>query len=252
MRSIKRRASRSKKILVLLSVLVVAFVIFLISVVIQKQVDQKYKKQIQTLKQVNQEVMAEVYVAKEKLSAGDIITKENMEKKNCAISMTSDQYITEEDFGKVLLIDVDAEVPLIQNMVIQKVEGGVREVQCDEVLLNDNLEENDYVDVRISLPNGEDFVVLSKKAIHGLMEEEAKKVCYLWLTEEEIKQYTMAVVEASLSRGARLYTTKYLQATVQHATEVSYNPDSKILEKLSEENMEETDDIDMIYDVWEE
>lgn len=238
--------------LALLSVLAVVFIFFMVAVVISRQVDKKYQKQIQTLIQANQDVMAEVYVAKDKLSAGDIISKENTEKKTGAISMASDQYITEEDFGKVLLIDVDAEVQLIKDMIIQKVEGGVREVQCDEVLLNDNLEENDYVDVRISLPNGEDYVVLSKKAIHGLMEAEAKKVCYLWLTEEEIKQYTMAVVEASLNRGARLYTTKYLQATVQNATEVSYIPDSKNLEKLSEENIEETDELDMIYDVWEE
>lgn len=220
----RRKTKTKKRVLITLSVLSLVAGICLLLFGVKYKTKERYEMNLQSLIQEKEEALTEVYVSKEALKKGDIIYEENTEKRSCLVSMSKDQYITSDDFGKVLLIDVEGDTQLIKNMLLEPIQEGLREVQCDEVFLSENLREFDYVDVRIALPNGEDYVVLSKKMVHELRQEELKSTCFLWLTEDEITNYSAAVVDANQYKGSSLYTTKYIEPTVQEATKVTYIP----------------------------
>jgi hypothetical protein len=111
-----------------------------------------------------------------------------------------------------------------------KVSSDLREVEYQILNINSNILSNDTIDVRIVFPNGESLVVLSKKIIKGITE--GTVMCYLWLDPQEILKMSAAIVDAALYPGTRLITTKYIEPSIQDASEVTYTPSLSILELL--------------------
>lgn len=85
----------------------------------------------------------------------------------------------------------------------------------------DKLQKGNYVDVRISFPNGEDCVVLAKKKVMDLVKPDAEKgmPASLWLevNEEEILRLSSAAVDAYLWEGTSIYAIRYLSDTQKTA-----------------------------------
>lgn len=83
------------------------------------------------------------------------------------------------------------------------------------------LKEGDYVDLRITYPRGEDFVVLSHKRIMSITEQTLK----VYMTEEEQILYQSALVDFYLSRnyGSDIYLTKYVEPGLQSDASVFYS-----------------------------
>jgi hypothetical protein len=119
----------------------------------------------------------------------------------------------------------------------------LRELEYDVINISSNIADSDTVDIRISYPNGESYIVLSKKVIKGYTPE--KVTCYLWLTEEEHLRMSAAIVDASLYSGAKLYVSKYIEPSIQEASIINFVPslsvisllesDPNIIEKSSQE-----------------
>lgn len=194
-----------------------------------------------------QELLAErdankryVYIAKEEICAGTLITEEYFERIYAYAGMENDFYMNDTDMGKVLLLDIPQGTQILKSMVSEQLEAkGIREVECDVIGLNNNLADGDYVDIRLALPNGEDYIVLAKKSIHDLKREESTQqldgVCYLWLTEEEILYLSASIVDAYLYQGAILYTTKYIEPSIQEASLVTYVPSLASIELIAQD-----------------
>jgi hypothetical protein len=106
----------------------------------------------------------------------------------------------------------------------------LREVEYQVFNINSNIISNDIIDVRINFPNGESLIVLSKKAIKGITD--GSVLCYLWLNAEEILRMSAAIVDAALYPGTLLITTKYIEPSIQEASEVTYTPSLAILDLL--------------------
>lgn len=66
---------------------------------------------------------------------------------------------------------------------------------------------DDYIDVRLRLPSGQDYIVISKKRILDIMEH----TIWLNLTEEEILTMSNAIVEAYQMTGSYLYVNLYAE-----------------------------------------
>ncbi len=194
-----------------------------------------------------QELLAErdankryVYIAKDAIRAGTILTEEYFEQVYAYAGMGSDFYMNIEDMGKVLLLDIPQGTQMLKSMVSKQLEAkGMREVECDVIGLNNNLADGDYVDIRLALPNGEDYIVLAKKSIHDLNRDESTQqlngICYLWLTEEEILYLSASIVDAYLYQGAILYTTKYIEPSIQEASVVTYVPSLASIELINQD-----------------
>ncbi len=193
-----------------------------------KQLKENYQNEIDTAyKQLNDN-QHYAYVAKRNIKAGEDISKENVDYKLIFSSVPENAYISEEDLGKISLLDIEESVPVQKSMITDhKISDDLREEEFNVFYLNSNLKEGEFVDIRILFPNGEDYVVLSKKAVKNLALADGN--CFMWLNAEEILTISSAIVDAYLNEGSKLYTVKYIEPLIQEASIVTYNPNQEVI-----------------------
>lgn len=233
----KKRLNRSTKQYIIVSLICVfiiggAFICLYFTVL--KNIKSNYKEEIQVL--VNQLKTKEVYVyeAKDTIPAGTRITRDRLDYIKAYSDQAQTYFMSEADIGKVTLIKLDSGTHILKSMLTQDcIDSNVREVEFNVFSINSNLKDNDFVDIRIMFPNGEDYIVLSKKSIKSLTLESSN--CFLWLSEEEILNMSGAIVDAYLYSGTRLYTTKYIEPSLQDPSITTYQPSLSIL-KLMEQD----------------
>lgn len=100
----------------------------------------------------------------------------------------------------------------------------IRKQEYNAVVLPTDLTSGDYIDIRMMLPNGQDFVVLSKKMVELPMIDGMESETTIWLemSEDEILTMSCAIVEAYRINGSKLYATKYKDPGYQEAAEITY------------------------------
>lgn len=86
----------------------------------------------------------------------------------------------------------------------------------------------DYVDIRITLPFGEDYVIFPHKRIQYIGDRSIK----VYLNEEEWHLWQSATVDYYLNSqyGCRIYLTKYIEPGVQQAAVSYYAPSDRVYE----------------------
>ena len=99
---------------------------------------------------------------------------------------------------------------MLQQMIVQ---------EYNMISLPTDLETEDFVDIRLALPNGQDFIVLSKKSvtIPDLGGVPSTDTIRMELTEMETLYMGNAIIDSYLISGSRLYATKYSEAGLQLA-----------------------------------
>lgn len=104
------------------------------------------------------------------------------------------------------------------------------------IKLTNQLQVGDYVDVRISFPDGGDFVLLSKKQIKSLSPLREEGVAALWMivTEEELLRLSSAVVDAYLNEGCCIYAIQYVAETQKEAI-VNYVVNNTVKQLMAED-----------------
>ena len=90
---------------------------------------------------------------------------------------------------------------------------------------------DDYIDVRLTLPTGQDYIVMSKKRVIDIMED----TIWLKLSEEEILTMSNAMVEAYQMTGSKLYVNLFVEPGVQGTATPTYAVSPAVL-KLIENN----------------
>ena len=83
------------------------------------------------------------------------------------------------------------------------------------ILLPSDLQAGDFIDVRITLPTGANYIVIAGKEVKKLGTTATSNTIYLQLDEEEILRMTAAVLESYMSNGNKLYATKYVDPSNQ-------------------------------------
>lgn len=91
--------------------------------------------------------------------------------------------------------------------------------------------ESDCIDIRIMFPNGEDYLVLSKKTIRTLHLDES--IFYITLSEEEILRLASATIDAYTISGTRIYTTRYIEPSIQDEAIPTYPVRSETIDLLN-------------------
>jgi hypothetical protein len=97
-----------------------------------------------------------------------------------------------------------------------------------DVVLNNipvGLKEGTYVDVRISLPLGEDFVAIPHKKVASIN----AGVLKLAINETDIHTYNSMLIDALLYPGTSMYAVEYLEGGVQKAADAYYPVSNNIL-----------------------
>ena len=147
-------------------------------------------------------------------------------------------YYIENNNGQMEYIELSvvpyvAKVDMKKNTLITKellskadnvVKNDMRKQEYNVVVLPLDLDTGDYIDIRLMLPNGQDFIVVSKKEVEVPYVGDVPSADTIWvnLSEDEILHMSCAIVDASKILGAKLYATKYTEPGMQEAAIPTY------------------------------
>lgn len=157
-----------------------------------------------------------VYTVSTAVKSGDEITDENIETMKMYSSLMTEQFVTnpEDILGRYFKIAVNPGTPILFNMAMdEETEDSMRDrdIILDRVTVG--LEVGDYIDVRITMPYSDDYIVLSHKRVYGINESSIK----VHLTEYEWNVYQGALVDYFLNQeyGCTIYGDKYVEPGIQ-------------------------------------
>ena len=99
-----------------------------------------------------------------------------------------------------------------------------RKQEYNVLVLPMDLNSGEYVDIRLSLPNGQDFVVLPKKRVQipQIGSETLADTIQMEMSEVELLTMSCAIVEAANIPNSKLYAIKYIEAGLQEAANPTY------------------------------
>lgn len=152
----------------------------------------------------------------------------------------------EKEYIELTQVPIVAKVNMNKNSVItidmiaksnEVTTNDLRKQEYNMIILPSQLETGEYVDVRLSLPNGADYIVVSKKQVeipqvNGI---DVADTVWLKMNEEEIITMNNAIVDAYRALGSKLYITTYTEAGTQVAATPTYVP-SEAVTKLINSN----------------
>ncbi|BCN32418.1 hypothetical protein [Anaeromicropila herbilytica] len=232
-----RRLTRSEKQYLILGILSVIIIILAFSILYfatVRQVEHKYKGKLQKAETQISNNKRMVYIANKNITAGEQLTSQNTTYTEVFSSTPSKYFINKDDIGKIAAVSINKKVHILKDMIVdEKIGSDIREEEYKLFTLNTNLKENDIVDIRIVYPNGENYIVLSKKSLKNLQLDQ--NLCYLWLSEDEILSLSSAVVDAYLHKGTKLYTSKYVQPSLQEESKITYIPNQSVMDLMKKD-----------------
>ena len=174
------------------------------------------------------------------------ITK-NGNKQELKIEEDTGNYYTEsngdKDYVELAESPLIAKVDLYKNTVItidlisksdEQTTNDLRNVEYNMFVLPSQLESGEYIDVRLSLPSGQDYIVVSKKQvdipeIDGIYSTDT---ITMKLTEGEIIAMNNAIVEAYRILGSQLKVVTYTEAGIQDAATPTYVPTQAVMQLI--------------------
>lgn len=156
------------------------------------------------------------YTVTAAVKAGDEITEESVEEMKTYSSLLTEQYITDVDsiIGRYYKVALNPGTPIFQNCVMDEELDDTnrdRDIVLDRMTVG--LQVGDYIDVRITMPYGDDYIVLSHKRVYGINDESIK----LYLNEVEWNTYQGALIDYFLNQeyGCSIYADKYVEPGLQ-------------------------------------
>lgn len=169
--------------------------------------------------------MIQVCMLTKNVEANDILDEDAYSVVELPSEQAPDDLYVQNDGGTTqrFKIQLPKGVILTKSMTFggEPVEDDLRLHNFPYIELTDKIQTGEYVDIRISFPNGADYIVLSKKNVvdYSLYDEEEGTDNSLWLeiNEEEIMRISSAVVDASMSEGCKIYAIKYVNGMQKEA-----------------------------------
>lgn len=225
---------RKNKLRIVVGALIFAvLMIFIAGAIIylgKKSLDE-YKLQITDLEYEIESNKQTVYVASRDIEKGETLLAEveegadpsgiNVMEQTIYTGLELESYISEEQLGCTSIVDIKENEPIMRNMVTElTVANDTREYEMTVANLMTDQTTNDCVDVRIMFPNGEDFLILSKKPVRNLQLNSC--IFYTYLSEEEILRMASATIDAYTITGTRIYTTRYVESNLQEPAVPNY------------------------------
>ncbi len=198
----------------------------------------------------------DIYTKYDKNGNGTLYIKKNGTEYEVKKEDETENYYIEKNGEKEYLelnnVPLIAKVTMKKNTLIttellskgdNQVQDDVRKQEYNMIVLPMDLTTGDYIDVRVQFPNGQDFIVVSKKEVEipNVNGTDSNDTIWISLTEDEILHMSCAIVDVAQVKGAKIYATKYTEAGMQKAatptfpvnesTSALIRSDSNILER---------------------
>lgn len=200
--------------------------------------------QLMNLKEAENERVSRlvtVYALNSNIKSGDTIDISRL------TQVTTDSYaaptnalsiadLTENTIAK---IDLTAGTVITDSMVTESNEPLTNDLRLQEynmLSLASQISTDDYIDVRLRMPSGLDYIVVSKKKVEIPVVDGVESLNTIWLklTEDEITTMSNAIVEAYKMEGALLYTTKYVEPGTQDKATPTYVPSAEVVNLITQ------------------
>lgn len=232
-----QRKSRNSFLLGILVMLIIAIIvagIFYITVVRKEETQEE------------EEIVAYVYALKQNVNSGQEITADMVKQVEVVLKKVKDEKtMSVQDLipakqknadgalkdismvtGYKSKINLTEGTILSQSMLYEDetIKNSERLVDFNMLTLPLNVDIGSYVDVRLTLPTGQDLIVLSKKEVKNLYEDTIS----FYLTEEEILMMNSAIVEAYILPASNIYVTEYVEPGNQSAAKLTYVPTAEV------------------------
>ncbi|WP_163977858.1 SAF domain-containing protein [Paenibacillus alvei] len=217
-------------------ILLVAAVVFNVQKQARQQQQQQaiisqYEQQIGQMKMTEQQEQGEAWALVRPLPAGSRIAADDLRSVIVPAATLKANVVTDKNalIGKYAKIELQMDAPIYPFMLYEgkPVAKDARIQELQIIQLPTLLKKEQYIDVRIQFPTGEDFVVLSKKQV---LEREGT-VIWLELGESDRLLFSSATIDAYL-QGARLYALTYVEAGLQAAAVANYPASTVVLDLL--------------------
>ena len=116
----------------------------------------------------------------------------------------------------------------------EKTTDDLRKVEYNVLTLPSQLQTGEYIDVRLALPSGQDYIVVSKKQVEipQVSGVDVADTIWLKLTEDEIITMNNAIVDSARALGSVLKVTIYTEAGTQEAATPTYVPSKEVAELI--------------------
>ena len=199
--------------------------------------------QLMNMKKEEQEIEASyvtVYTLNTDVESGDEVTEEDLTITQVVNSNAPTDYLTPSDLGtkNIAKISMTAGTVLSKEMlyVDETVTGNdVRKQEYNMFVLPSDLETGDFVDVRLQLPSGTDYIVVAKKKVEIplIAGVDSTDTISIELSEDEINMLSNAIVDAFYINGAKLYVNKYTEPGLQEASTPTYPVNYDVLQLIN-------------------
>lgn len=123
-------------------------------------------------------------------------------------------------------IDLDQGTILSEDMLYEgtELQASERIQEYNMLQLPVQLDVGEYVDIRLQMSNGQDYIVVSHKEVKDLYGD----TIWLQLAEEEILLMSNAMVESYIAPASNIYVTKYVEPGMQTAAQITYVPSQEV------------------------
>lgn len=230
----QRKARNSFLAGVLITTLILGCVIGFL--MFQMYSDKKEQEAIENAKKhvyiLAQDVKAGANVISQDTTAAALLTTMEVDSQLVPeTALTLSTYAATVTENTLFKIELKKGTVLTQEMLVESEDvtsHDTREQEYNMIILPTYLQPDDYVDIRLRLLSGEDYIVASKKKVVDTNET----TIWMNLSEDEILTLSNAIVEAYIMGGAELYATTYIEPGIQGTATVTYVPSMSVIQLI--------------------
>lgn len=183
----------------------------------ERQQAQQTKERLNYYEQLHEQYSyASLFVLTRDVTAGEELTADmlQVQRVQSEEDLSAAQSLTQEDLvGKRLKVSLTKGAALSTDIVYEgtPIADDERRIELRELELPQTLRENEFVDIRIVFPNGEDYLVVGHKRVYRIIRDEEGEMLALQLRllEDELLRYQAACVDTKTYQDTRLYALQY-------------------------------------------
>lgn len=179
------------------------------------QLSVSLKENVKKGQKITRAMVQEVYVPRNASGTTDTVLTMK--------SISNGKYFAKTDMSRNTQLSTSV---LYKN---EDISNDLREAEYAFIELPSDLKKNQYIDVRIQFPNGEDYVLLGKKKAKNIL----GVTTWIDIDEGEILTMSSAIVDAYLE-GARIYALKYVDEHMQQDSQMTYPVKENVMELIKE------------------
>ncbi len=194
------------------------------------------KLELETFKEEDTIATKIAYIALDDIKPGEeLVQGENVEVQQYKIGAADSLLWNPGEEPSIATTYIYAGTPIFTTEATTgSVEKDARDYEVSVAELMVSQEDYDYVDIRITFPDGSDYIVVSKAQVENL--SLPNSVFTIKASEADVQRMASAILDAYIVKGTRIYTTRYVESNLQDAATVTYPVKSATLTNLEQAN----------------